>query len=614
MKVKGLLALLIAAAVIFTLTSFSLPAAAGKVSQQAVQQTVAAFGIMVGDSNGNMRLDENVTRAQLAKILMMVSKKDEKSDALNSSFPDVPHTYWAAPYVAGAVSAGYFNGYPDGTFKPENNSKTEEVVKTLLAVLGYTSADYGAGYPQPQLSFADGLGLLKNVNAQAGAYITRRDVMYLVYNTLHAADKSGQPYALTLGYKLTNNGTVDISAVINEKTVGPIVVKNSAWYEGTGLHIDNACVFLNDRPSSLDAVTINCVVYYSADLNTIWAYSKKVTGTLDEVSPTRLSPTSIVVCGISYKLSTAASEASGSFRYDEPVTLLLARDGTVADIIETDMSEKSIGFVNNAGLGRFYKPELKFYDSYYVSMTTLDGNLIRLRVPYETDLYASRAVVCSYEDKKPVFSLLESNNSGMNGTFDSSSMKMGSYKLATDIRILDTDKGNVVSVSTDRLNGISFSPDDIIYYQNDGDKTITALILKGVTGDTSKYGILVESKYGRCQLRIGNKINIYRPSIEYNTLGPVCLTENKLVRSGYDVISVTPLTSLTNIKLDSDVTIITETGETRRLWDSVSVYQLTESGDYMPTTISAVSGMKLTAYYDKAEEDGGVIRIIVAQK
>jgi lysozyme len=40
-------------------------------------------------------------------------------DELTKKFKDVPATYWAAASIADAVDAGIMQGYPDGTFKPD---------------------------------------------------------------------------------------------------------------------------------------------------------------------------------------------------------------------------------------------------------------------------------------------------------------------------------------------------------------------------------------------------------------------------------------------------------------------------------------------------------------
>ena len=77
-------------------------------------------GIMIGDSDGKMNLDEGLTRAQLAVVLARLNGASEQiqaqqSDfALQCSFPDVPE--WARPYVGYCYANGLMVGYDMGKF------------------------------------------------------------------------------------------------------------------------------------------------------------------------------------------------------------------------------------------------------------------------------------------------------------------------------------------------------------------------------------------------------------------------------------------------------------------------------------------------------------------
>ena len=88
-----------------------------------VSTTMAALDIMVGDENGNLNLSANVTRSAFVKMAVAASPYGATvgDTTAVSPYPDVPYTNWAAPYVEAAVSAGYVNGYLDGTFRPNNN-------------------------------------------------------------------------------------------------------------------------------------------------------------------------------------------------------------------------------------------------------------------------------------------------------------------------------------------------------------------------------------------------------------------------------------------------------------------------------------------------------------
>ncbi len=144
--------------------------------------------IMQGDENGDMGLDRLVSRAEFAKIAVAASsEKDTVALGLQiSPYRDVPYTRWYAPYIKAAMSAGYVQGYLDGTYRPDNTVTYEEAISIMLRVLGYNDSAFGAAYPYGQIAKAQGLDLTDGVDGGIGTEMTRRQVMRLVYNTLLA--------------------------------------------------------------------------------------------------------------------------------------------------------------------------------------------------------------------------------------------------------------------------------------------------------------------------------------------------------------------------------------------------------------------------------------------
>jgi len=160
-------------------------------SDTFAQDVMKSLDIMKGDENGDMRLSSNLTRAEFAKIAIN-SSKYKNSVALGakiSVFQDCTYTHWAAPYVKVAVTNKVITGYPDGTFKPNNNVSLEEAVTVLLRLLGYGDEDFGNTWPYGQISLAQNIGIMDNVPRKIGEAITREDVLKLVYNTLNAGVK-----------------------------------------------------------------------------------------------------------------------------------------------------------------------------------------------------------------------------------------------------------------------------------------------------------------------------------------------------------------------------------------------------------------------------------------
>ena len=91
-------------------------------ANNGIYDVLSEFNIMTGDPDGNLRLDDYVSRAEFTKIAVNASsyKNSVAVSLAISPFPDVTYKHWAAPYVRVGVTGGIVSGYPDGTFQPEN--------------------------------------------------------------------------------------------------------------------------------------------------------------------------------------------------------------------------------------------------------------------------------------------------------------------------------------------------------------------------------------------------------------------------------------------------------------------------------------------------------------
>ena len=182
---KKLVSFILAAAVTASLLTVPVTAKVAVTRESGIISLLKELSIMQGDENGDMGLDRLVSRAEFAKIAIAASpSKNTVAIGLKMSpYKDVPYTEWYAPYVRAAVSAGYVKGYLDATYRPNNTVTYEEAVTVLLRILGYDDSSFGAAYPYGQIAQAQGLDMLDDVNGEIGAEMTRRQIMYLIYNT-----------------------------------------------------------------------------------------------------------------------------------------------------------------------------------------------------------------------------------------------------------------------------------------------------------------------------------------------------------------------------------------------------------------------------------------------
>lgn len=306
------------------------------------QQVLQLLEIMNGDQNGNLHLDNTVTRAEFVKMAISASthKSSAKTGVTVSLFPDVTSSHWAAGYISSAIKAGYVTGYLDGTFKPSGNVRLEEAVIIVLKMLGYTANDFVGTYPEAQLAKYEEIDLDTDINAVRGDYLTRRECMKLIYNMLCTETKQGTYYCQTLGYATDSDGTVDYLALLASSMTGPFVNNENSWKSRVPFAADeDICIYRDGKTVSDDRISEYDVYYYSTKIDTVWFYSEKAFGKIDSVLPNLETPSEIVLGQSKYSLLPAAAvkvAGGGTISKDDYVMVLLDKDGKAADIVLAD--------------------------------------------------------------------------------------------------------------------------------------------------------------------------------------------------------------------------------------------------------------------------------------
>jgi hypothetical protein len=104
--------------------------------KQYVLFTAKKMGIIEGYSDGTMRPDQNITRAEAVKILLKVQDIDETNESgSGSNFLDVPENAWFTNIIHAAKEREIITGYTDGTFRPEAPISRAEGITIVLRVL-----------------------------------------------------------------------------------------------------------------------------------------------------------------------------------------------------------------------------------------------------------------------------------------------------------------------------------------------------------------------------------------------------------------------------------------------------------------------------------------------
>ena len=98
--------------------------------------TMAEYGVITGYPDGTFKPQEEVSREEFA--VMMVRALQLGKNGSDSSFEDVDNDYWAVPYIEAAKK--YLTGYKTNTgisFKPKYNAVREDMAVALVKALNY---------------------------------------------------------------------------------------------------------------------------------------------------------------------------------------------------------------------------------------------------------------------------------------------------------------------------------------------------------------------------------------------------------------------------------------------------------------------------------------------
>ncbi|MFC1616400.1 S-layer homology domain-containing protein [Patescibacteria group bacterium] len=100
-------------------------------------------GVVEGYEDGTFKPEQNVNRAEFLK--MLYETIGMAGFEVDLPFPDVPDDEWYTQYVKEAYATRVINGYPDGTFKPDQNINFAEALKIVTNGFYDVNSLYGDG-------------------------------------------------------------------------------------------------------------------------------------------------------------------------------------------------------------------------------------------------------------------------------------------------------------------------------------------------------------------------------------------------------------------------------------------------------------------------------------
>lgn len=159
---------------------FSLAGVASAADKESAAARLGALGIVEGDEGG-LRLDDTITRAEFAKVAVMLAGMEDAAAVLAGAqpqFTDVKANAWYTGWINVAAAQGLIKGDGNGKFRPNDEITGAEVVTILLRVLGYND-NLPGNWPVDYIVKAAELGITKDASFVANAPAVRGDVFIM---------------------------------------------------------------------------------------------------------------------------------------------------------------------------------------------------------------------------------------------------------------------------------------------------------------------------------------------------------------------------------------------------------------------------------------------------
>ena len=136
---KKVLSLVLVIAMVLSSFSFAFAGTFSDIEgdyEKAIEMLVA-LGIVDGYEDGTYRPEKVVTRAEMAKLMVVALGYSDLVTGSKSNFSDT-QGHWADAYIALAAGKGIVIGDGDGKFRPDSTVSYDEAITMLVRGLGYT--------------------------------------------------------------------------------------------------------------------------------------------------------------------------------------------------------------------------------------------------------------------------------------------------------------------------------------------------------------------------------------------------------------------------------------------------------------------------------------------
>lgn len=143
-------------------------------------------GMVKGDSNGDLRLEDSITRAEMTTMLIRIKPmEDFEKKTFKGVFQDVPETFWAWKYIETAFEKNLVKGVNKDSFAPGSKVKYAEAM-AMLVRMNEEWKEENVEWPKSFVEAAEKFGLTEDLKlSDVMMEATRKDIFVMIYNQMN---------------------------------------------------------------------------------------------------------------------------------------------------------------------------------------------------------------------------------------------------------------------------------------------------------------------------------------------------------------------------------------------------------------------------------------------
>ncbi len=143
---------------------------------------VESRGIVEGYPDGTYKPDQPINRVEFTKIIIATEFTESQIENCNSvSFSDVPDGAWYTHYVCVAEMNDIVDGYPDGTYQPPNLITFAEASKIITNTLVEPTTEGSETWYRPYVKKLENINAIPTTVEDFEHKVTRGEMAEMIY-------------------------------------------------------------------------------------------------------------------------------------------------------------------------------------------------------------------------------------------------------------------------------------------------------------------------------------------------------------------------------------------------------------------------------------------------